>query len=199
MNSPVKLKKPVTPDEDVLESNPWLKITPPYSKLYKKYKKVKGNKYMVAIYLLCDPDDDPRDGNPFAKMSEDEAKETIENNYTKVDWNCPIVQECIDKYPFDCLTEVQTNFKAEKEKLIERGKFIRANSYKLVIPKEGEEFNKDIFNAQKDIIVLVEKMMAATAKIYESYIEAEEKLFNEKSDSQFIGNRMQTNREKGLI
>lgn len=196
-NTLIKFKAPPTPDTDVLELNPWLTNYPNYKELYAKFGRELGNKYVTAIFLLCDPDEEL---NLFFRMSERERKEAISANYIEVDWDEDTIAACVDSYPFDVLDSVKRSLKEEKDKLTERAKFIRSHQYKLDIPTDpGENFDKDVFNAQVKTIELVEKMQGNTIKIYDAYDKVLQKFNVIKSSSQSRGGYKETNVDKGQI
>ena len=188
-----KVNKPVNPDDDFWELNPWLKIHPPYSKLYKELGAKESSKVMIAVFLMCDPDEEM---NPFFRMDEMTKRQVIEEEYVKVDWDDPIITECLDSYPFDCLTSVERIFREEKEKLKERAKFIKATQYKLDIPDNPEDLDKDLVTTQIRIIDLLEKMAKNTESVYAQYEKVEEKFIQGKSSAIAKGGRRLSRAEK---
>lgn len=188
-----KVNKPINPDDDFWELNPWLKIHPPYSKLFKKLGAEESSKVMIAVFLMCDPDEEM---NPFFRMDEMTKRQVIEEQYCKVDWDDPLVMECLDSYPFDCLTSVERIFQEEKEKLKERAKFIKATQYKLDLPDNPEELDKDLVTTQIRIIDLLEKMAKNTESIYAQYEKVEEKFIQGKSSAIAKGGRRLSRAEK---
>lgn len=188
-----KVNKPINPDDDFWELNPWLKIHPPYSKLFKKLGAKESSKVMIAVFLMCDPDEEM---NPFFRMDEMTKRQVIEEEYVKVDWDDSIVTECLDSYPFDCLTSVERIFREEKEKLKERAKFIKATQYKLDLPDTPEELDKDLVTTQIRIIDLLEKMAKNTESIYAQYEKVEEKFIQGKSSAIAKGGRRLSRAEK---
>lgn len=189
-----KVSKPLGPDYDFLGNNPWFRITPPYSKMIKKYGDELGNKYMIAIFLMCDPDEEL---NTFFRMDEDYRKEVISREYVEVDWDDKLISDCLDSYPFDCMDSVERSFKEEKEVIKERAKFMKSKQYTLDIPEDSEEaFDKDIFNAQLKVIDLLEKMAKNTDSIYKQYQKIEEQFIQGKSTGHKKGGMRLTKAEK---
>lgn len=188
-----KVNKPINPDDDFWELNPWLKIHPPYSKLLKKLGAKGSSKVMIAVFLMCDPDEEM---NPFFRMEEEVKRQVIEEQYCKVGWDDPLVMECLDSYPFDCLTSVERIFREEKEKLKDRAKFIKATQYKLDLPDDPKELDKDLVTTQIRIIDLLEKMAKNTESIYAQYEKVEEKFIHGKSSAVAKGGRRLSRAEK---
>lgn len=188
-----KLSKPPSPDENFWELNPWLKIYPPYSKLYKVYGDELSSKYMIAIFLMCDPDEE---ANPFFRMEEEYRKKIIKESYVDIPWDDDIVEECLDSYPFDCMDSLERSFKEEKEKLKERAKFIKSMSYTLDIPDNPEELDKDMIATQIKVIDMMEKMSKNTDAIYKQYERVEEKFIQGKTSAVVRGGRRLTRAEK---
>lgn len=193
-----KVNKPLTPDYDFIGNNPWFKITPPYSDLIRKFGDEIANKYLIAIFLMCDPDED---ANPFFRMEEGYKKEVIKENYVDIDWSDDTITRCLDSYPFDCMDSIERAFKEEKEQIIARAKFIKSVQYKLSIPEQGveEEFDKTVFDAQVKAISLVESMQKNTEAVYKQYERVEEKFIKGKTSATARGGRRLTKAEKREI
>lgn len=189
-----KVSKPINADENFWELNPWLKIHPPYSRLLKKHGEELSSRYMIAIFLMCDPDEE---ANPFFRMDEEYRKKTIAANYIKIDWEDKLIAECLESYPFDCMDSVERSFKEEKEKLKERAKFMKSMSYKLDLPEStDDEFDKEVFAAQLKVIDLMEKMAKNTDAIYKQYEKVEDKFIKGKTSAVVRGGRRLTRAEK---
>lgn len=189
-----RITKPIKPNENFWELNPWLRVYPPYSEVLKRFGEEAGSKIMIAIFLMCDPDED---SNPFFRMDEQYRKDTIAG-FVQIDWEDELIQECLNNYPFDCMDSVERLFKEEKEKLKERAKFIKSTQYKLSLPseEEGEVFDKQLFDAQVKVIGLMEAMAKNAESIYKQYERVEEQFIKGKSSAIARGGRRLTKAEK---
>ena len=190
-----KVTKPINIDENFWELNPWLKIHPPYSKLYKKLGNKLSSKYMIAIFLMCEPDEE---ANPFFRMDEDYRKNVINEEYVKIDWSDELVQECLDSYPFDCMDSVERAFKEEKEQLKLRARFIKETPITLdrteveIDPTSGKKYAVNI----KGTATQLETMRKNTDSIYKQYEKIEDKFIKGKTSATVRGGRKLTKAEK---
>lgn len=191
-----KLNKPPTPDDDFIGNNPWFRIQPPYSTLIKKYGDEVANKYLIGIFLMCDPDEE---ANPFFRMDEEYRKKVISETFVAIDWEDELISKCLDSYPFDCMDSIERAFKEEKEKIIERSKFIKSTQYQLSLPEEDDVIDKDLIATQIKIITLIESMQKNTESIYKQYERVEEKFIQGKSTASVRGGRRMTRAEKREI
>lgn len=188
-----KVNKPLKPEDNFWELNPWLKIHPPYSELYKKHGAAESSKMMIAIFLMCDPDEE---ANPLSRMDEKMRKDVIASQYFDIGWDDTLVKKCLDKYPFDCMSSIERSFKEEKEKLVERARFIKEVQYRVDMPQPGEDFDKELFNAQLKAVALIESMQKNTEAMYKQYERIEEMFIQGKSTAVARGGRQLTRAEK---
>lgn len=188
-----KINKPVNIEDNFWTKNPWLKIHPPYSTLYKLKGEELSSQIMVAVFLMCDPDEEV---NPFYRMDEEYRKKTIAANFIDVDWEEEIVQKCLESYPFDCMDTIQRSYKEEKEKIRERAKFIKKTQYKLDIPEAGEDVDKELIKIQMDTIKLIEAMQKNSLTIYQQYDKIEQQFIQGKNSAVKQGGGKLTRAEK---
>lgn len=190
-----KINKPVNPDDNFWELNPWLKIHPPYSKLLAEYGNELSSKYMLAIFLMCDPDEEM---NPFFRMDEEYRKSVIENEYVEIDWNDTLIKECLESYPFDCMDSIERAFKEEKEQLKQRARFLKDTAITL----DRTEVETDASTGKKYAINIkgtasqLEQMRKNTDSIYKQYEKIEDKFIKGKSSATARGGRRLTKSEK---
>jgi len=189
-----KLTKPVSPDDDFWELNPWLKIYPPYSKLYKNYDYTLSSKYMIAIFLMCEPDEE---ANSFFRMDEDHKKEVIKQEYVDIDWEDSLVKECVESYPFDCMDSVERAYKEEKEQLKARARFIKETPITLDRTEvETDDRGKKYAINIKGTATQLEQMRKNTDNIYKQYEKIEDKFIKGKTSATARGGRKLTKAEK---
>lgn len=173
MNNFVQIPDNFNPKISFDKLNPQIKYVHPFAELYKNNKLEVYDKLMWACTFMCHPDDAK---NKLYRLSEEERKIAItENYYPKLNWDDKIFQECLEQYPYICLTSVQRALKDEKEFLLKRGLFLKHVVYDM--------------DTMKDIDLSVSK----TAKIYEGFEQLEEKYLNEKAKgSEVYGGRQET-------
>jgi hypothetical protein len=191
-----KLRKPVSPDIDFWESNPWLKIMPPYSELYEKYGHEKSSRLMIAVFLMSDPDEDI---NPFFRMADEQKKEAIQAVYVKdIDWSCPILNKAIDSWPFDCMDSIERAFKEEKETLKARAIFLRDTPISLDETQiEYDERGKKYAVNVKGTLSQLEAARKNTLSIYKQYDQVEKAFIANKTSAVARGGRKLTRAERG--
>lgn len=192
-----KVSTPISPDDNFWELNPFLKIIPPYSTLYKEYGEEVSSKYMLAVFLMSDPDED---ANPFFRMDENYRKTIIKEEYVDIDWDDPLIVECLESYPFDCMDSVQRAFKEEKEQLKIRARFIKDTPITLDrtevdVDTNGKKYAINI----KGTVAQLETLRKNTENVYKQYENVENKFIKGKQSATARGGRKLTNSEKKLV
>lgn len=192
-----KVSTPISPDDNFWELNPFLKIIPPYSKLYKEYGEELSSKYMLAVFLMSDPDED---ANPFFRMDENYRKTIIKEEYVDIDWDDSLIIECLESYPFDCMDSVQRAFKEEKEQLKIRARFIKDTPITLdrtevELDGNGKKYAINI----KGTVAQLETLRKNTENVYKQYENVENKFIKGKQSATARGGRKLTNSEKKLV
>lgn len=194
----VTINKPISPDFKVFKNNPWLRHYPPYNKLLKEFGEELADKYMIAVYMMCEPDEME---NPFFRMDEEYRKQVITENYVEVDWDNAIIKECLDSYPFDWLETVPRALKEEKESLKQRAKFLKETDITLdhtdikIDPKTGKEYALQI----KGTATQLEQMRKNTENIYKQYEKVESKYLKQKTQATVRGGGRMTKAEQKQI
>ena len=92
-----------------------------------------------------------------------------------------MVQLCINKYSYICLSAVERALKDEKDALVKRAKFLASADYN--------------FDTMKDL----DNAYSKTSKIYENFEAVEERFVKQKSQSRLKGGRKESASERGLI
>lgn len=164
------------------ELNPHIIHVKPFADLYAKDKsknKEQSSKDMWCILWLTDPDEEV---NKYYRIKDEDEKLAICADFNpSFDKDHPIIQECLEKYPFLCLNADELAYKLQKDQLIEISHFLASQ----VI---------DIDNISK-IIELKAKM----PKIYQDFEKIDKMFQKNKSEQRIFGGRKQTAREKGTI
>ena len=199
------IRKDFDPNQNFWDINPQLTMYSPFSKLYKRDKskdKFKSSKEMWMIMFLCDPDDMV---NKFARIPYLERMEMLkEEYYADFDETDEIVAECLDKYPFECLSAVERAFKEEIESLVDRARFIKTAKYTFdEVEKDmnGNPMYTKLGNPiiKKGTATDLDRMRANTKKIYDQYEEVENAFIKERNEARVVGGRKESLSERGEI
>lgn len=186
----VNVDKAYRPDSNFWELNPQLAIMPPFDKLYKEDDGGDlSSKKMWCIFFMSDPDEDD---NKFYRVPIRERKEMLREVWCpEIDWEDEVIQECLTRYPYVCLTTLQRDLKEQKEMLIRINKYlddlpltIDTSDGKTKIPGTITQITK----AKKELKV-----------IYDYILQLEEQVSGEKSKTQVYGGRQETFSEQKLI
>lgn len=190
MSGFVRINKTFSIDQNFWELNPQLVILPPFNKLYKIKD---SSKIMWCIFFMCDPDEDE---NKLYRLQEEKRKETIEGNYYKVNWEDPLIKECLEAYPFECMSSIERALKDEKDSLVRRANLFRTTE--LTLDKTKIIDGKSV--VIKGTAIQLDTMRAKTLKIYEEFEKVEAKFKEQKAEeARVYGGRKETASEKGDI
>lgn len=185
------ITKKTKPTEDFWELNPQIQYISPFNKLKDSFKD--SSQHMWAIFFMSDPDEDI---NKFYRYDLEKRKEQINNYYSKIKWNDPLFQECLEAYPFECLNAVQRALKDELDSLRQRARLIKDTPYTL---DETTIENGRAVNI-KGTATQLDRMRKDTAKIYEGLEEAQNKFFKQKDEEIRVrGGRAESFSEKQLV
>lgn len=190
MGSFIRVNKNFSLTQDFWEINPQMRIYPPFNKLYNLPD---SSKIMWCIYFMCDPDEDD---NKLYRLEESERRRVIEENYHKVDWDDPLVLECLEAYPLECMDSIERSLKAEKDSLVSRSKLIRETEPTLdrTVLMEGKAA------VMKGTALQLDTMRSKTAKIYDELETVIKKFQKHKAEeARVYGGRKETASEKGII
>jgi hypothetical protein len=179
--------KTTDPKTDFWKLNPQLQYISPFNKL----KEIKNSShYMWAVFFMSEPDEEI---NRFYRYSISKRKENINNLYD-IDWTLPILQECIEAYPYECLNSVQRALKDELDSLKDRTRLIRDT--KLTLDYTDPDTGKTI----KGTTSQIDGMRMKSGKIYDQLEEAINKFTKQKDDDvRVYGGRQQSASEKQLL
>lgn len=187
----VKIDKAYRPDTNFWDLNPQLGIMPPFNKLYREDDggDVSSRK-MWCVYFMTDPDEED---NKFYRLPEKERKKMLEEAWCpEIDWEDEVIKECIERYPYVCLTTLQRDLKDQKELLI------RINSTLENMPITLDSTDERGRKVQ-GTLTQITKAKRDLSIVYKQIIELENLVSDEKSKSQVYGGRDETHAEKGLI
>ena len=168
-------------DANYWDVDPQLKVIEPFASLYnedKTKKKGTSSLYMWAVALHADPE------SRLFKIGKESKENIIYNDYIKSkkeDFSWDVVKEHIEAYKKLYLTQAQRSLVDWEEKLEERGKFLKGVPYTL---EDGDT---------------LDKMLAATSKLYDHYEKILERLADEEAEGQTKGGRIESISEKKII
>lgn len=172
-------------DYDFWKDNMQLAIMKPFSELYlrdKDKKKRISSKEMLTIFFMCDPDEEK---NKFYRIPREDRltmlKDTLYADFNERD---ELISDCLEEYPFACLSAVKRALKEEIDSMRKRASYIANFEYE-------DKSITDIKN--------FDMIRKATPQILESYEKIEEKFLKEKSVSRIRGGRRKSKAEQGLI
>lgn len=170
------------PSQNVWKLFPPFTYYPPYNQLYDRDTskgKTESSKEMWCIIFTGHPDEQK---NIFFRKSMKERKEAIKKGvYNKIDWEDPIVEECVKSFPNDYLTSAQKSLKIELDALRKRAEYLEKT---ILTEDTARTFNM----IQKD-----------TPKVYEGYEKVKEKFMEEKAQVRAKGGRRLSKAEKGEL
>lgn len=199
------IKKDFHWDQNFWETNPTLRYYKPFSELYKRDKtkdKSTSSKEMWMIFFLCDPDDE---ANKFSRIPYDERLEMLKQEfYTDFDEEDDVLQDCLERYPFECLTAVERAFKEEKDSLVERAKFIKNAVYSFDEVQKDISGNPMYTKLGSPVIIKgtakdLDAMRGNTGKIYKMYEDVENTFIKAKNEARVIGGRKESLSEQNVI
>lgn len=184
--------------------NPQMQFIEPFNKLYKMDDGgEKSSKYMWSVFFMTDPDDEV---NIMFRLPEFERRKSVENFFPEIDWENKVFKECLEQYPFKCLTAVQRALLEEFDSLIQRVKILRETPYTLDDYMREEESGDYIYDKSGKPIPIkgtakqLDDMRAKSKKFYEDIEVTIKKFMDEKADeSRVWGGRKQTISELGLL
>lgn len=181
MSSFVNINKSLSGRENFWELNPHMIYVNPFSELYdsdKTKNKEVSSKSMWGILWMVDPDEET---NKFYRISLTERLEIIKKYDPNFDPDHPLIKQCIEQYPYTCLTADELSYKLQKDQLIEITKFLSSQEISL--------------DNVKDIIDLKAKL----PKIYQDFEKVSKMFEKSRSEKRIFGGRKQTARERGQI
>lgn len=195
---PVSISRNWNTDENYWDMNPIMKTIKEFGDLYKKdksKKKAKSSQLMWAIALLIDC----HDGNVWRTTSEADKRELIATDYLqdkKFDWdsqNNKILREAYERHVLSAAEKEMVNL---ERNLADRQRFINEATYSFDFYEEGAGGKQILRKGTADQL---DKMMAATGKIYDQLTGIQAKLDKEKLESATKGGAVESASEQGLL
>lgn len=174
--------KDFNPDSNIWEASPQLKYYEPYGSLYEAdatKDKSFSSRQVWSIIFFCYPDEED---NIFFRHAPSERKEKIMERYGRdIDWDDPLFQKCLDKFPNDCMTVIQREYAMEKDKFLKRANLIRDTE--LTLDTTDPHTGKLI----KGTAMQITALQKAADKVYEEYLRIEELFKEEKAQIRMYG------------
>lgn len=164
------------------ELNPHMIYVEPFSNLYlldKSKNKEDSSKDMWCVLWMTDPDEEV---NKYYRVLDKQERLNICTAFNpKFDIEHPQIKECLERYPFLCLTADELAYKLQKDQLIEITQFLATQTIGM--------------DNVKEIIDLKAKM----PKIYQDFEKIDKLFHKNKSENRVWGNRKLNARETGKI
>lgn len=171
------ITKKTNPNTDFWELNPQIQYISPFNKLKDAFKD--SSQHMWAIFFMSDPDEDV---NKFYRYDLEKRKQNIQNFYPNIKWKDALFIECLEAYPYECMTAVQRSLKEMQDSLKQRAKFLITTPYTL------------------DTSAKLDAMHTKTDKIYDQLEKAHQKFQKQKEEEvRVYGGRKLSMSEKKLI
>jgi hypothetical protein len=181
-NKLITINKNFNKDANFWIENPQLALIKPFALLYNRDKtkdKNVSSKEMWSIFFLACPDESE---NKLYRIPIEERKLTIKELYfPDIKYDDALFTQCVDEYPFVCMSAVERTVKESKDFLIRRANFLKTAEYNI-------ETMKEIDNA-----------VSKSLKIYEDFAKIEALFDTSKKEQVARGNRKLTLSEKQLI
>jgi hypothetical protein len=178
------------------ELNPQMRIYKPFNRLYNADEskgKELSSKQMWTIFFMCHPDEDE---NIFYRMPDDDKRKMLSETFVpNLDWDDPTFLECLESYPFECMTIVERTLAEEKKNLIKRNKLITDTEWTL---------DRTEYAGSKPIVIKgtasqLNTLMKDSMAIYDRYRQIEEMFNAEKEKGRAIGGKKVSKSEKGEL
>jgi len=172
------ITKDYSDKENFWEINPHMVYVEPFATLYsqdKSKKKEQSSKDMWCVLWMTDPDEQV---NKYYRIQKPERLEVCKVFNPAFDETNFLIQECMDKYDYLCLSADERAYKLQKDQLIEITQFL---SQQVIS-----------FDNIKDIIDLKAKL----PKIYLDFEKAEKMFIKFKAEQRIMGGRKKTLMER---
>lgn len=166
-------------DGNFWNSNPQMIYIPPFSLLYKRDEsedKEYSSKEMWGVFLYAENSHRSK----FQFIEELEKKEILSEDFN-LDFEDPLVQQCIEAYPIKSMTMASRALKDEEEFLMKRNKWLKEQNYSL-------ETARDL-----DIVAKNSK------QIYENFEKVKIAFMEESQKGMLKGDRKESKTETGDI
>lgn len=177
----VNITKTMNGEENFWQLNPHMIYVAPFADLYTRDKtkdKKESSKHMWCVVWMTDPDEEI---NKYYRIPKEERLSVCKNYNPSFDPSDPDIEDCLNRYPFLCMSADELAYKEQKDQLIELSSFLRQQPIDLTTVKE--------------LIDLKAKM----PKIYQDFEKVEKAFIKSKTETRVFGQRHLNARERGEI
>jgi len=177
----VNIKKDYSENQNFWDLNPLMINVDPFRQLYSKDKsknKEVSSKHMWCIVWMSDPDEEV---NKYYRVPLEERLEICKNFNKDFSLTDKLIEPCLEKYPYLCLSADELAYKQQKDQLIEISKFLSQQEISF------------------DTVESIIKLKSMLPKIYADFEKVEKLFIKTKSENRIHGGRKQTVRERGGI
>ena len=182
-------------NENYWEVNPMHKEFGVFKIFYKKDKtksKDKSSKILWAVAMLIDPNE----SNLLKNHPLKDKKRLIAEDYLEdadFNWEHPEIEELKAFYLENCLSIAEKELIRYEEKLYERGEFISKTHYSM------DYYDEETGRTKKGTADQLDKMFAASGKIFTEIENIKEKISKEDLDGQLKGGAEESASEAGTL
>jgi hypothetical protein len=173
------IQKSMSGQENFWELNPHMIHVSPFADLYtvdnSKDKEV-SSKHMWCIVWLVDPDEEV---NKYYRIPKDERLNVIKSYNPLFDPTDLDIEDCINQYPYLCMSADELAYKQQKDQLIEISQFLSTQEITM------------------ETIADLIKLKALLPKIYQDFEKIEKSFIKTKNETRVFGQRSLNAREKG--
>ena len=175
------IKKEFSQNQNFWDLNPHMIYVAPFADLYTRDKskdKEQSSKDMWCIFWLSDPDEEI---NKYYRLPKDQLLDTCKSFNPNFDPTDPDIEDCLNRYPYLCLSADELAYKQQKDQLIEISRFLATQEISF------------------DNIETLIKLKSQLPKIYQDFDKVEKNFVKVKQQSRVHGGRTLNQREKGNI
>ena len=177
----VNITKTMNGDENFWELNPHMIYVPPFADLYTRDKsknKDESSKHMWCIVWMVDPDEEI---NKYYRIPKEERL-TICQSYNKLfDPTDLDIEDCMNQYPYLCMSADELAYKQQKDQLIEISQFLSTQEIAM------------------DTIADIIKLKSLLPKIFQDFEKIEKTFIKTKASTRVFGQRSLNMREDGRL
>jgi len=177
----VNITKSMNGDDNFWELNPHVIYVAPFADLYTRDKtkdKIESSKHMWCVVWMVDPDEEV---NKYYRLPKDQLIDTCKSYNKLFDPTDPDIEDCLNSYPYLCMSADELAYKQQKDQLIEISQFLSTQEITM------------------DSVTELIKLKALLPKIYQDFEKIEKSFIKTKTATRVFGQRSLNARERGDI
>lgn len=175
----VNITKTMNGEENFWELNPHMIHVSPFADLYTRDKsknKEQSSRDMWCVVWMVDPDEEI---NKYYRIPKDQRLDVCKSYNPKFDPEDLDIEDCINQYPYLCLSADELAYKQQKDQLIEISQFLATQEIAM------------------DTIADIIKLKSLLPKIYQDFEKIEKSFIKTKASTRVFGQRSLNMRERG--